>query len=263
MASISFDEIASGTTVRVTVIQTVQFLCIFDMIMHLCGKNVKWACRTWRRLSNNQKDELARDENSIPNQICYFQFPGQGQRRIPVATIEASMKIIMVLPGKRAKVMRLQAADILSRYIHGKDSLIEEIITNKMIGPVAAYSNLAQKVVLGASQYTEGPQVSYIYGSKSDAFPGLIKIGKSAGMAPRLTTLNTSCKPKPHSIVALAPTYNAPRDEVWAHTFFSAARREGEFFEVKPEEVRAFFANHITTQFHLELSECISRVQGE
>ena len=261
MAAIPFNEITAGGTVRTTVMDNVLVLCIRDLIMHISGKNTKRANETWERLSDEQKKEIATDENGIINQLFHFQFPGKGQSKTPVATIEACMKLIMMLPGKRAKAMRLQAADILSGYINGKESLVEEIKTNKMIGPVAACSKLAQKAEAKAG--AEIPQVSYVYGTKSYAFPNLVKIGRSSDVAARLTSLNTGCAPAPHFIVAVAPTYNAPRDEAWAHAFFSSARREGEFFEVTPEEVRAFFANHIMTQYQLELSEVISSAQGE
>lgn len=263
MDTIPFDEITAGATVRTTAIDKLLFLCIRDLIMNMCGKNARRAQEVWGRLSDEQKKEVATDENGVANQLFHFQFPGRGQSKTPVATIEACMKLIMILPGKRAKAMRLQAADILSRYINGTDSLVEEIMTNKLIGPVAACSKLAQKAEEKASQCTEIPQVSYVYGTKSYAFPNLVKIGRSSDVAARLTSLNTGCAPAPHFIVAMAPTYNAPRDEACAHAFFSSARREGEFFEVTPDEVRAFFANHITTQFHLELSEVISSAQGQ
>jgi hypothetical protein len=173
------------------------------------------------------------------------------------------MKLMAVLPGERAKAMRVQVADILSRYISGDDSLIEEIKHNKQIGSVAACSNLVQKAVAKASQYAEMPQVSYVYGTKSAAFPDLVKIGRSADLVSRLSSLNTACAPAPHYIVAVAPTFNGKRDETLAHSFFSTARKQGEFFQVTVEEVKAFFANHIMTQYQLELAEQISKTQGD
>ena len=242
---------------RITVVAKLLFLCIRDLIMNICGKNSKRACETWERLSDEQKKEVATDENGITNQIFHFQFPGRGQSKTPVATIEACMKLIMILPGKRAKAMRLQAAEILTRYVHGSDSLVEEINTNKVIGPLEACSRLIQKAEATIPQ--EFPQVSYVYCTKSYAFPNLVKIGKSADVAARLSSLNTGCAPAPHFIVAMAPTYDSTRDEALAHTFFASARREGEFFEVTPEDVKAFFAIHITAQFHVDLAAFIAR----
>jgi hypothetical protein len=207
------------------------------------------------------------NNSSVNNEIIasckHHKFKGRGQGYQAVITVEGAMKLIMVLPGERAKAMRLQAADILSRYILGEDSLVEEIKQNKQIGPVAACSNLAHKAAAKASQYTEMPQASYVYGTKSDAFPGLVKIGRSCDITARLASLNTACAPAPHYIVAVAPTFNAVRDEALAHTFFSSSRKEGEFFEVEPEAVKSFFTNHIMAQYQVELAEHIANRQGD
>ncbi len=114
-----------------------------------------------------------------------------------------------------------------------------------------------------ASQFKEMPQVSYVYGTKSEAFPNLIKIGRTSNVSARLTSLNTGCAPAPHCIVAVSPTLDAPRDEAWAHVFFSSSRREGEFFEVTVEEVKAFFMNSIMVKYQLELAESIASIQGD
>jgi hypothetical protein len=256
MAAIPFDKIVPGASVRFTMIDLVIFLSVRDVIMHLCGKNRKRANEVWERLSVKQKSELVGD-------ISIFQFPGQGQSKMPVITIEGAMKLMMMLPGERAKHMRVHAADILSRYVQGKDSLIAEIHQNKQIGPVAACTNLAERAVVKASQYKEMPRVSYVYGTKSDAFPGLIKIGRTLDVDARLASLNTGCAPAPHYVVAVAPTFDASRDEAWAHAFFSSNRKHGEFFEVTVEEVKTFFANHIMTKYQLELVESIASIQGD
>lgn len=169
------------------------------------------------------------------------------------------MKLIMVLPGKRAKSMRVQIADILSRYIQGSDSLIEEINHNKQVGPVQACSDLAQKAAAGASQYNAMPHVSYVYATKTPAFPGLLKIGKTGDLNARLYGLNTSCAPLPHVFVAIAPTFDNTRDEKAFQAFFSVARREGEFFELGEADLIAYFASHITAQFNVELAEHMAR----
>ena len=214
------------------------------------------ANEVWRNLSEKQNEELAGD-------VSTFKFPGQSKREGPIITIEGAMKLMMMLPGKRAKLMRMQAADILSRYVLGEESLITEIHQNKLIGPVAACSKLAEKAEVKASQYKEMPQVSYVYGTKSDAFPGLVKIGRTLDVDARLHSLNTGCAPAPHYVVAVAPTFDAQRDEEWAHAFFASARKEGEFFEVTVEEVKTFFAKYIMAKYQLELAESIASLQGD
>lgn len=251
MPVIPFDEIARGATVRYTMIAMVLFLSVRDVIMHLCGHNRITANTTWARLSEQLKKEL-------DNDLEEFQFPGQGHRAQPVITIKGAMKLMMMLPGKRAKAMRVQAADILERYVLGHESLVDEIRQNRHIGPAAACAQLLQKACL----YKELPQAAYLYATKSEAFPGLIKIGRSSDMTASLTGLNTGCAPIPHFTVAVVPTFDAMRDKLWAHEFFEKGRREGEFFEIADEEVKVFFNGQIMAKYQLDLAERIANAQG-
>jgi hypothetical protein len=102
------------------------------------------------------------------------------------------------------------------------------------------------------------PAVSYVYATKSTAFPGLVKIGKSTNLQARLSSLNTA----PHRVVTVAPTLNNIRDERTAHQFFADMRRQGEYFEVEEDEVKAYFTHHITTQFNLDMAERLEQMQG-
>jgi hypothetical protein len=270
MNLISFEDLVPGATVRFTNIDSVLYLCVCDIIKVMCNKNGKRAHEAFNRITGTASAKTwGRVQNNSPisseiTALCrQYKFKGSGQGFQKVITMEGAMKLIMVLPGESAKAMRVQAADILTRYILGDESLTEEIKQNKQIGPVAACSNLARKAVVKASQYSEMPQVSYVYGTKTEAFPDLIKIGKSIDVGARLSSLNTACAPAPHYIIAVAPTFDADRDEALAHTFFSSTRREGEFFEVSPDNVKAFFTNHIMAQYQEELAEHIAKAQGD
>ncbi len=251
MPVIPFDDIARGATVRCTTIALVLFLSVRDVIMHVSGHNRKTAHSTWTRLSDQQKKELEDD-------LEEFQFPGQGNSKQPVITVKGAMKLMMMLPGKRAKAMRVQAADILERYVLGHESLVDEIRQNRRVGPAVACGKLLEKACL----YKELPQAAYLYATKSEAFPGLIKIGRSSDMTASLTVLNTGCVPVPHYTVAVVPTFDPLRDKAWAHEHFSTSRREGEFFEVTDEEVKAFFNGQIMAKYQLELAESIASAQG-
>ena len=248
---IPFDEIARGATVRCITIALVLFLSARDVIMHISGCGCKTAHTTWTRLAKKQREELSDD-------LEEFQFPGQGQSKQPVITVKGAMKLIMMLPGKRAKAMRVQAADILERYVQGNESLVDEIRQNRQMGFAAACGTLLAK----ASLYRELPQAYYLYATKSEAFPGLIKIGRSSDMTASLTVLNTGCAPAPHYTVAVVPTFDALRDKAWAHDVFSTSQREGEFFEIGEDEVKAFFNDQIMAKYQLELAENIANAQG-
>ena len=256
MATIPFDDIVPGATVRYTLVAHAIYLSVRDVIMHISRITGKRANEVWRMLTVQQRGELAKD-------LAEYHFSGQGQSRQPIITVDGAMKLMMMLPGKHAKSVRVQAADILSRYINGNESLVEEVYQNKMMGPAAACSKLLEKAEGNAYHNQEMPPVSYVYGTKSDAFPNLIKIGRTSNVSARLSSLNTGCAPNPHYTVAVAPTFNASRDEALAHTFFAHARREGEFFEVTVQEVKTFFANHILSQYQVELAECIAKTQGD
>jgi hypothetical protein len=109
---------------------------------------------------------------------------------------------------------------------------------------------LCQKIVI--------PPIGFVYAIRSDAFPHRIKIGKSNNVKNRLSQINVGCAPSPHFLVAVSATFDGTRDEKTAHTFFSNARREGEFFELSDKEVRDYFKLHITAQHQAEMADYLS-----
>jgi hypothetical protein len=126
-ATIPFDEIVPGATVRFCVIDGVQFLSIRDLIMCVCMKDNRRAIETWDRLSQNKKDEVTA--------FCAEKkFPGSGQSEQPVITFVGALKLIMFLPGEAAKKHRGAMTEILRRYYAGDASLIDEVITNNNSG---------------------------------------------------------------------------------------------------------------------------------
>ena len=168
----------------------------------------------------------------------------------------------MVLPGKTAKLIRKHFKEIITRYLDGDLSMCHEISANHAMGKAKSYASFAIKVMCKVDEDNDQqartmPKTSYIYASKSPAFPGLIKIGKTMDLSSRLVQLNTSCAPEPHVFVTVSPTFDKDRDEKTAHAFFANARREGEFFELGDAEVLAYFATHITAQYNT------ARLQGQ
>jgi hypothetical protein len=126
-ATIPFDEIVPGATVRFCVIDGVQYLSIRDLIMCMCGKDNKRAWETWDNMSQIKKDEVSEF-------LGNFQFPGKGQSEQPVISFVGALKLIMFLPGEAAKTHRSAMSDILRRYYAGDASLIDEVITNNNSG---------------------------------------------------------------------------------------------------------------------------------
>ena len=254
--TIPFDEIEAGATVRYAVIkEDQQYLSIRDIIMHICGKNMNDAGEVWRKFSLDKKEALSQD-------LAVYQFPGRGNSLQPVITFPGSIKLVMMLPGKRAQLYRNKFAEIVSRYFNGDCELIHEIKDNKMAGQKRSYSRFAQDVELDLQEQrdvTDGIlQHQYIYATKSPAFPGLIKIGRTTNMRARLVSLNTSCAPAPHVVVAITPTLDMFRDEYCAHHFFAESRREGEFFAVTEDEVKEFFTVVLMSRYQEDLLKYVT-----
>ena len=200
--------------------------------------------------------------------LCIMcKFPGQGQRETPCMSVRGLMVLLNILGGKVSRAFREESFKILQRYLDGDTTMCIEIENNREIGEARSYAQFAGKVLKKAESYAEReaqqlPAVTFVYGSQSEAFPNLIKIGKAAALDARLSSLNTSCAPAPYRYVAVAQSFDNSRDEAMAHAFFASKRKEGEFFEVTAEEVNSFFISHIIPQYQLELAHHIELMKG-
>lgn len=255
--TISFSQIVHGRHASVRVIED-HLLYAVDLAIVGTGYGRDYAGQILRNIP----------EDSFPSSKYILRQLHAGHAT-KLLTFEDSITFIMLLPGKTALKFRLQFKNIIMRYLDGDRSMCSEIDANQAMGKVKSYSKFASSVVSKVlventkKALYEMPQTSYVYATKSPAFPGLIKIGKTVDVYKRLTQLNTSCAPNPHVIVAVAPTLDHDRDEKTAHAFFSNSRREGEFFELADADVLNYFATHITSQYHEELAQNIARLQGQ
>jgi hypothetical protein len=224
-------------------------------------------------MNGHERDYAAQALRDIPDNIfpsrkfIFRKMPGSGNGKTKLLSFHDAIELIMVFPGKTAKHIRKQFADIIVRYLDGDRTMCIEVEENKAMGKIKSYSKFARHVTKKivddkANQFQEIPQTCYVYATKSTAFPGLIKIGKTDNVTRRVSQLNTACAPAPHVIVAAAPTFDKDRDEKTAHAFFSKTRRAGEFFEITDAEVMAYFTMHITSQYNTELTQNISSLQG-
>jgi hypothetical protein len=138
---IPFDDIVAGATVRVAVINGMQYLSVRDLIMHLCDKDMNQANEVWRRMPETHKDELKAS--------CFnFKFPGRGAGEQPVITFPGALKLVMFLPGEAAKQHRASMVTILQRYFAGDPSLLQEIENNAASD--SAIAQLARASLAGA-----------------------------------------------------------------------------------------------------------------
>jgi len=72
---------------------------------------------------------------------CDFKFKGRGQRDTPVACVRGIVEILVLLPGRQAARVRRQAAEILTRYLGGDLSLVDEICRNRGMQEELAVQN--------------------------------------------------------------------------------------------------------------------------
>jgi hypothetical protein len=259
---IPFDEIAPGATVRFTVKDGTQYLSIRDIIIHMCKKNNDRAGAIWRNLRPEQKEELREF-------IMKYQFQGQGQSEQPVITSRGAMKLLMWLPGSHAKSMRSAAADIIARYVEGDKSLCLEIAHNKQIGQNQACAVLMNSAIKKRKHDDENsssssmPTAGWVYGTASDAFLEMIKIGRTQDLKERLASGNTFCAPAKHVVVAAVPSFDPIRDEKAAHAHFEEHRCGGEFFKVTKEAVQLYFNLHLMPLYQRELAATIAKLHPD
>lgn len=241
---------------RVTVFDS--HLVAVETVMLVTGKNRNMSGAVLRAIP---------EEHFSSRKFVERKMPGTGNAKTKLLAFEDAIELIMVLPGKVAKQYRLQFVDIIVRYLDGDKTLVSEIEENSAIGRIKSYTNFANKVCVQiqanrTKNAKDLPETGYVYATKSAAFPGLIKIGKADDMKKRLSTLNTGCSPAPHTIVALAPSFNSIRDERAAHAFFADFRKEGEFFELSEDVIKDYFASSISTQYNREWSEFMIGSEG-
>lgn len=149
----------------------------------------------------------------------------------------------MVLPGANICLTRMQLVDGLVCKL--KELGKEEFVTEHLHDTLAFHVKNHKRKAL--------PETEYIYATQSDAFLGLLKIGRSCDVSKRLASANTFTAPKPHRLVAIVPTLDSVRDEKKTHTFFKSQHEEGEFFRVTVDEVNAFFTMHILSNYNQEI----------
>ena len=251
--TISFSTVVKDRNAQVRVTED-GLLHAVELAVLVTGKNSHDAAKDLRNLSDFQESKfvIRQMARGHPTKLIKF---------------EDAVELVMVLPGKMAKAYRQKFAEVIVRYLDGDLSMCTEIARNKEMGKVDSYLQFAQKITTEVledktQKPSEMPPTSYVYATKTPAFPGLIKIGKTVKVANRLSQLNTSCAPAPHVIVAVAPTFDNDRDEKAAHTFFAGSRQEGEFFKISDEEAKNYFTLHIMAKYQMELAQNIAVLQG-
>ena len=170
-----------------------------------------------------------------------------------LVSFQDAIELIMVIPGKVATECRVNFADIIKRFVNGDERMHADLEQNKAQGMQRTCALLFESVV-GKNTQPTIPPTKYIYASYSEAFKGQVKIGRAKDVKARISSGNTMCAPKPHKIIAVAPTLDYKRDEAKAHNYFAAYRTVGEFFAISHSDAASFLADQITSFYHQELS---------
>jgi hypothetical protein len=212
---------------------------VFDFINYVCEKknNNSYGQKTFERMI----DDSSKYKDNIIKYVYYVQYPGKGQRKTPTMNADGLLSLLMILGGKVADTFRNSTLKILHRYLEGDLSMRSEIVKNSTINTKVNLEAFTTSVLSEAQEKEDIYNTSYIYASYSDAFPNLVKIGRSQNVTARLSSGNTFCRPSPHQLLCIAPTLDAIKDEANAHAYFAKYRKEGEFFEISKEEVETYF----------------------
>ena len=248
--SLSFEEILPGGSVRLT---NDGMLYAIDLVMVISGKNNNDAGKDLRNLA---------EETFASSKFIERKTPGKGNSKTKLVSFTNALELVMILPGNRVKALRLQFVNIIKRYLAGDQSLVQELEFNaKSQDQVQVLAREDQTLTKRRKLNKPAiPQVFYVYATFSTAFPGLVKIGRSANVKARLSSGNTFAAPCPHQVIAVAPTFDAKRDEKLAHDHFAKFWRNGEFFEISHEDITSFLLINIMSQYQKDL---LGFVQGK
>ena len=116
--ALSFDEIIPGNSVRVT---SDNMIYAVDLTMVITGKTRNDAGQALRNLTEESFQAVKLTDRNTG---------GRGNGRTKLVSFNDALELIMVLPGKMAKEMRVKFADIIKRYLAGDASLIKEVQAN-------------------------------------------------------------------------------------------------------------------------------------
>ena len=243
---ISFHSIRANAVVRVH--PDGKHLCIYELLEICSGKSATARSQEWAKLKKYPE---------IKKSLIEYKF--RGERYTSMITFAGALKVVMLMTGHFAASCRTSFVQLLMRYAEGDESLHAEVEANRGSGVCCGFQMIAGNMKVDSKQYQHAvPEIRYVYATESDAFPGLIKIGKATDVRTRLTSMNTSCAPMPHRVVAICPTLDYDRDESEAHGYFGARRCEGEFFALSHSEVSSFFSLYLFPRYQAEMARKVN-----
>ena len=144
---ISFGEVVPYASVRVAVIDGVQYLSVKDMITYLREPAMNDASKVWNRILDTKKDELS-------EHLVDHIFPGTKEKSQPAITFPGALKLLAFIPGQTAWEHRPVVVDILRAFYSGDVSLLDDV-------PTEVYEEIEQTSVIPFDEIVPGATVRF------------------------------------------------------------------------------------------------------
>ena len=116
----------------------VGFYSVYDLIALLTGQDRHGSSKTWARIvdeKNKRRDNVnidhVREVRAGWDNFPKYQFPGQGQKRIPVAPFNELVKIVQCVRSRNADTVKQEIANIFTRQLAGDPNLVAENVANR------------------------------------------------------------------------------------------------------------------------------------
>ena len=100
-----------------------QLFSLVDVTMLVTGKDCNYAAQQIRFLRERHPE--------VNEKIINLKFPGRRQRLTPAGDVYTAVELIMLLPGRRAGLVRSEAARLFVRFHGGDQALAEQVIHNR------------------------------------------------------------------------------------------------------------------------------------
>jgi len=272
--SVPLEEIVPNAKIEQKLVNGIQFLNIFDLLMFACNIKDRFeARRRWKNLlTHNVRFDL---QQEIKSELCDVFFRSNPSTLQPGITFPGAVKLIMWLPGSFAREFRSQAAHLLIRYFAGDKHMLKDVIENAQ-SHIPIFVSCRQSLettgeCIGRKQDTDKecksldffhaiqdnlktkkevlnflyPKQGVVYAMENEySFPGMFKIGFTMNLlTKRLSQLNVSLPFKDLNILTFFKTFFPQQAESDAHRFFAQYRIQGEFFSIPKNELILYFEN--------------------
>lgn len=118
---IPFEDLLPGHVIRVTD-DTPRLVWAVDLVMAITGYD--------RNVANEAMRNLVERGLFCKGNIFTKKQPGKGNYKTRLVTFPDAIELIMVLPGDKACAIRAKCAEIITRYLAGDTSLVQEMQAN-------------------------------------------------------------------------------------------------------------------------------------